>query len=111
MQDTPSRVPRRPAESFGRCRICGREMIAGCGLDRHHWVPRSAGGTEWAWVHLICHRMVHQVFSDAELAALGDNLAALHAHPDMARFIAWVRKKPTTYVDWPRSPRGKRRER
>jgi hypothetical protein len=30
----------------------------------------------------------------------------LRAHPDMAAFIKWVRKRPAGYVDWPKSPRG-----
>ena len=43
-------------------------MVAGPSLDRHHWVPRAEGGRDRAWVHLVCHRMVHRLFADHELA-------------------------------------------
>ena len=107
----PDPVVKPSAESPGPCPLCGREMVPGAGLDRHHWVPRSAGGRDWGWVHMVCHRMVHRIFSDAELAASYSDAAALRAHPEMARFIKWVRRKPATYVDWPRSPRGGRKGR
>ena len=105
MKDTGRPTPKTPAESLGPCPICGREMLPGTSLDRHHWVPRSAGGTDWGWVHQVCHRMIHRVFSDAELATRDSDAASIRAHPDMARFIAWVRRKPPEYVDWPKSPR------
>ncbi len=111
MTSTGTARPIPPGESLGPCPLCGREMLTGNGLDRHHWVPRSAGGTDWDWLHQVCHRMVHRVFSDAELAAAYSDAASIRAHPEMARFIAWVRRKPPGYVDWPKSPRRNRRGR
>lgn len=93
--------------SLGPCPICGREMIAGAALDRHHWVPRLRGGAEADWLHRVCHRMIHKVFGEAELAARYATPEALRAHPEIARFIAWVRRKPPEFVDWPRAPRGR----
>jgi len=84
---------------LGPCEICGRPMHAGPSVDRHHWVPRTHGGRVASTVHLVCHRMIHRVFSDRDLAS---------AYRDMARFIAWVRRKPHDYVDWPRTPRRRR---
>ena len=95
--------------TLGPCPICGRPMIEGAAVDRHHWRPRAFGGREWSWVHQVCHRMIHRVFDDAELAHGFDSPNAIRAHPDMARFVAWVRRKPPDYVDWPKSPRGRRR--
>lgn len=74
--------------------------------DRHHW---SKGGREWAWLHQVCHRMIHRLFSDDELAETFSDPESLRAHPEMRKFIAWVRRKPAGYVEWPREPRGGRR--
>lgn len=61
--------------SLGPCPLCGRPMIAGPSVDRHHWVPKSEGG---------------------------------RAHPEVRRFVAWVRRQPPEYLDWPRAPRRRR---
>ena len=71
-------------------------MVAGPSLDRHHWVPRAEGGRDRAWVHLVCHRMVHRLFADHSRTAHflyvsirvgNDPVAAQQLH----RFIALVR--------------------
>ncbi|MCB2101638.1 MAG: HNH endonuclease [Rhodobacterales bacterium] len=93
------------------CPLCGRPLVPGPSVDRHHWVPRSQGGHQAETLHRVCHRMLHRVFSDAELAERADTPDKARAHPDMARFIAWVRRKPADYVDWPEQPgrHGRRR--
>ena len=93
------------AADLGPCEICGRPMCEGPSVDRHHWVPRVHGGGAASPLHLICHRMIHRVFSDRDLALRYRDAESLRAHPDMARFIVWVRRKPSEYVDWPKSPR------
>lgn len=94
--------------ALGPCPVCGRPMTDGPAVDRHHWRPRSMGGRDWSWLHQVCHRMIHRVFSDAELAAGHDTAEAIRAHPEMRRFVAWVRRKPPEYVDWPKAPRRRR---
>ena len=96
------------AKSLGPCPICGRDMIEGPSIDRHHWTPRSKGGRETDLLHLVCHRMIHRVFSEKELADSFRDPAVLRAHPDIRRFVGWVRRQPPEYVDWPRQPRGRR---
>ncbi len=83
-------------------------MIDGPSVDRHHWVPKSEGGCETEAIHLVCHRMIHRVFDERELATAYADPAAVRAHPEIARFVAWVRKQPPEYVDWPKSPRKRR---
>ena len=95
-----------PAKSLGPCPICGREMIEGPSVNEHHWVPKSQGGTEVAVLHKVCHRLIHEVIDEKEMASAYANAEALRAHPDVARFIAWVRKKPADFIDWPKSPRA-----
>ncbi len=96
-------------ETLGPCPICGRAMIEGPSVDRHHWVPRSAGGEETAVLHKVCHRMIHRLFDEKSLAAHYADPATLRDHPEIQRFITWVRRQPPEYVDWPRSPRRRRR--
>ncbi len=83
-------------------------MIDGPSVDRHHWVPRTKGGREMETLHLICHRMIHRVFSEKELATRYSDPAAILEHPDIQRFVAWVRRQPAEYVDWPRQRRSRR---
>ncbi len=94
--------------NLGPCPVCGREMIDGPSVDRHHWVPKSAGGRATDFIHVVCHRMIHRVFDERELATTYADPEAVRAHPEIARFVAWVRKQPPEYVDWPKSPRQRR---
>ncbi len=87
---------------LGPCPVCGRVMIEGPSVDRHHWVPKCEGGSEAEWLHCVCHRMIHRVFGERELAQGYPDAAAVRAHPEIARFIFWVRRKPPEFVDWPR---------
>lgn len=80
-------------------------MIAGPSVDEHHWVPKSEGGRETAFLHRICHRALHARFSERELAHGYAAPEAIRNDPAMARFIAWVRKRPAEYVDWPKDRR------
>ncbi len=48
-------------------------------------------------VHQICHNEIHATLSEAELAREFNIPEALRAHPRLAKFIAWVRKRPATF--------------
>ena len=84
-------------------------MIAGPSVDRHHWVPKSEGGHAIDHLHTVCHRMIHRVFSERELATSYADPETVREHPEIARFVAWVRRQPPEYLDWPKGPRGRRR--
>ena len=93
----------------GRCPICNRPLVDGPSVDRHHWIPLSHGGRDAATLHRICHRMIHRLFTETDLARTYTSAEAILAHPDMQRFVAWVRRQPAEYVGWPRVPRGQGR--
>lgn len=102
----------RPAPSMREaadplCPLCGRP-IPPAQRDAHHWVPKSRGGVETAWLHRICHRQIHALFSEAELARAYHAVEALQAHPELARFVAWVRTKPPGFFERTRRS-GRRR--
>ncbi len=76
------------------CALCGREL--GRRVERHHVVPKSKGGREVVPVHPICHRKIHKVFSNTELAAFA-SLEPIKDVPEMARFIRWLARKPPDF--------------
>lgn len=75
------------------CELCRRETPD---LTRHHLVPREedgAGGPT-AVVCGACHRQLHALFDNRVLARELDTVERLRAHPELARFVRWVRKQP-----------------
>ena len=92
------------------CPLCDRVMVPGPSLDRHHPHPRSHGGSDTVTMHKICHRAIHAMLSERELADGFSDFARLRAHPPLVAFIAWVRKRPPEYYDrtrWSKSRRFK----
>ena len=84
MAEMDSRViPPDSGERLGPCPVCGREMIAGPSVDRHHWQPKSRGGREAQPLHLICHRKLHSLFTEKELSTTYDTPEAVRQHPQM----------------------------
>jgi 5-methylcytosine-specific restriction endonuclease McrA len=87
-----------PQEGDPLCPLCGRP-IPPSQRDAHHLVPRSRGGTQTQLLHRICHRQVHALFGETELAREYATADALLAHPDVARFVDWVRTKPPEFME------------
>ncbi|WP_038282766.1 hypothetical protein [Pacificimonas flava] len=77
------------------CWLCGRPL--GRRVERHHPVPKSRRGRDTVPVHPICHRTIHAIFTNAELARTFYTPAALAAHPDVSRFLRWIAKKPPDF--------------
>jgi hypothetical protein len=65
----------------------------------HHLVPKLKGGKGGATVllHQICHNEIHATLSEAELARDFSTMTALRAHSRLAKFIAWVAKRPPDF--------------
>jgi len=40
-----------------------------------------------------CHRQIHAMFSNQQLAQELNSLEKLRQHPDMTRFLTWVKKQ------------------
>ncbi|WP_404480942.1 HNH endonuclease [Novosphingobium sp. BL-52-GroH] len=77
------------------CWLCARPL--GRRVERHHPVPKSRGGRETVPLHPICHRTIHAALTNAQLAKLGPDVAALLAVEDVARFVRWVAAKPPDF--------------
>lgn len=96
-------------DDLGPCPICGRPMIAGASVDRHHWVPKTEGGRDWDWLHRICHKKLHSLYSEKELATRLPDAESARADPEIARFIKWVRKQPPEVTGRHAPPRRRKR--
>lgn len=77
-------------------------------LTRHHLIPRTRHRNrknkrdfDRQEVHerivmlcRPCHNQVHAVLSEKTLEREYNTLAELAEHPEIARFVAWIRNKP-----------------
>ena len=86
------------------CALCGR---AGLKLTRHHLIPRAMHTKarirkKWdketlrsrlAMVCSGCHKQIHAVLTEKELADTFHTVEALQAHPELAKYVAWAQKK------------------
>lgn len=76
------------------CALCERPL--GVRTERHHVVPRSEGGHVTVPLHPICHRAIHAVLANADLAQIG-TIEGVRARPEVARFLRWIRSKPADF--------------
>ena len=80
------------------CPLCERK-IPPSQRDAHHLVPKSKGGRHTEYLHRICHRQIHALLTETELARQFNSVDALLTHPDVALFVAWVKTKPDDFME------------
>jgi len=97
-----------PADATLICPLCEREIPV-IAEDAHHLVPKSKGGRHTEYLHRICHRQLHALFTETELARHYHTVEALLAHPEVAAFVAWVRGKPPEFHERTRKSQRLRR--
>ena len=90
------------------CALCDRPIPAAL-RDAHHLTPKSRGGVETVFLHRACHKQVHALFTETELARQYASTQALQAHPEIAKFIQWVQDKPSDFNPPTRRSRSKGR--
>lgn len=102
-----------------RCELCERDVLS---TTRHHLIPRMRhrqsrvlGSTTRAQrnetIDLCgpCHKHVHAVVSEKQLAADYNSIAALRTHPEIAKFVRWIARKPPDFRASSERPRARRR--
>ena len=100
-----------PQDDTPTCPLCLRPIPPGVPQSLHHLIPRLRGGKGGPVVlmHHICHKEIHATLTEAELARSYNTTEALRAHPRLAKFAAWVAKRPPDFLS--RVPGGKLRRR
>ena len=84
-------------------------MIDDASVDRHHFYPKCKGGRETELIHKVCHRKIHSVFTESELAKIYNTAEMVISHPEIISFVKWVSKKdPSFYVKTKTHNRKKR---
>ena len=96
-------------EQDPHCPLCQRP-IPPEQRSLHHLVPKSLKGRETVVLHRICHRKIHSLFTERELAKHYPSIDALKAHQDVQAFVRWVAKRdPGFYARTAASRRKSRR--
>ncbi|MBD0405721.1 HNH endonuclease [Bacillus sp. 1021] len=77
----------------GTCELCGRRHVR---LTEHHLTPKEEGGTflPTAMLCIPCHKQIHALYTNRELAARLAGIEELRHDPKLARFVKWIRKQP-----------------
>jgi len=92
----------------GPCELCGRSVGA---LTRHHLIPRTRHANKRikrdfhgaevkrriAWLCRPCHDHLHALFTEKTLERDFNTLECLAQHPDVLRFVRWIRKRPSDF--------------
>lgn len=87
-------------EYKGICPLCERDMYdAANSIDKHHFIPKCKGGKATELVHVICHRKIHSLFTEAECAKEYSDPERVRSHPEMEKFIKWISKKDPLFND------------
>ena len=80
------------------CPICDRP-IPDSQKDAHHLIPKSKGGKITEYLHRICHKQIHALFTETELANQYHHAEILKEHAEMKKFIAWISSKPDAFYE------------
>ncbi|MFC0211009.1 HNH endonuclease [Paenibacillus chartarius] len=93
--------------NIGTCALCGREGVE---TTEHHLTPREKGGAKLPTADLCipCHKQLHALFTNDQLADGLNTIEALQANGEIARFLKWIRKQPAATVPRTRKSRERR---
>lgn len=78
-----------------RCELCEREGVI---LTKHHLLPREEGGKEEhiAMICPDCHKHIHALYTNKELALRLDTLYKLKEDPQISKYLKFIKKQPPT---------------
>ena len=90
----------RRAPEPEHCELCERSQP----LTFHHSIPRTLHKKRWVrsrfpaealhvgvWLCRDCHDAIHRFIDHRTLAESHRSVEQLRSHPDVARFVAWIR--------------------
>jgi hypothetical protein len=96
---------------MSNCPLCDRELIDGSSIDEHHLIPKLKGGRKGPTVilHKVCHSKIHSVFKENELARVYNTIDKLLEHPEIQKFVEWVKKKHPEFYESSRQANTRKR--
>lgn len=83
--------------SWDICPLCKRP-IPPSQSDEHHLIPKCKKGKETATLHRACHRQIHMLFTESELAHTFNTAEKLLENEAMASFVKWISTKPNEFL-------------
>lgn len=86
-------------EIIGKCPICDRDMIKGPSIDKHHFIPKCRGGKETEFLHKVCHRKIHSLWTEKELEKEFNDPNKVCENEEIQKFIKWIYKKDPEFYD------------
>lgn len=77
------------------CELCERPVVH---LTKHHLLPREEGGREEhiAMICPDCHKQIHALYTNKELALRLDTLCKLRCDDQISRYLKFIKKQPTS---------------
>ncbi|CAM3775083.1 HNH endonuclease [Mesobacillus thioparans] len=90
------------------CELCSRNEVV---VTVHHLTPREMGGAHMptASICIPCHKQIHALFTNEELAANLYSIELLRSHPELQKFLKWIKRQPSTRL--PRITKSNARKR
>lgn len=78
------------------CELCKREGVPK--VTEHHLVPREEGGKdgEVAWLCENCHKQIHALYTNKELAVRLNTLDSLENDDNIIKYLKYIRKQPAS---------------
>lgn len=75
------------------CDLCERKVPT---ITEHHLIPREKGGRfeETAWLCVPCHKQVHALYSNYELAVRLNSIPKLKDDEKIKRYLKFIKKHP-----------------
>jgi len=95
-------------KGVGTCELCGRENVQ---TTVHHLTPREFGGGHMPTANLCipCHKQVHALYSNEELALRLNTIEALQQEKNISSFLKWIRKQPSSKIPKIKKANARRR--
>ena len=75
------------------CQLCDRHVSE---ITEHHLIPKERGGKTYDTAHLckVCHKQVHALYTNRELAARLFSIARLKDDEKIKRYLNFIKKHP-----------------
>ncbi|MGG7178836.1 HNH endonuclease [Clostridium paraputrificum] len=76
-----------------KCELCDRDVPE---ITEHHLVPKERGGKDFHTAKLckVCHKQIHALYTNRELAARLFSISRLKDDEKIKRYLNFIRKQP-----------------